>query len=107
MSESRRERLALELMAEARTYAKEHGSSMAVALSKVAKQESYLWEAYSEAAWGRRVQPKDAASVILLGEVDALAQEGNYSYADALREVCKRFPDLWRAYSKGVMRGGE
>jgi hypothetical protein len=107
MSESRRERLALELMAKARIYTKEHKCSMRVALSEVAKQESYLWGAYCDAALARRAQPKDAATVILMGEVQAYAQESNCSYEDALREVCKQFPDLWRAHSTGVMRGGE
>ena len=107
MSKSRRERLALELMAQGRIYAKERKCSMREALSEVAKRESYLWEAYSEAASEHRAQPKDAATVILMGEVRGFAQENNCSYEDALREVCQQFPDLWRAHSNGVKRGGE
>jgi hypothetical protein len=103
MSESERERLALELMAEAAVYARENSCSLGVALAEVTKREPQLWAAYSERVLGRRAKPKDAARVILMGEVEAFAKENNCSLSVAMTEVTKRKPELWRAYSEQVM----
>lgn len=104
MAQSKREQLALELMAEATAYASKNNCTLAVALVEVTRLEPHLWRAYSEAVMGRRAQPKDAARVILMGEVEAFAKENNCSLAVALSEVTKQHPDLWRAYSEDVMR---
>ena len=103
MAQSERERLALELMAEATSYAKENNCSLGVALSEVTKREPHLWKAYSEAVLGRRAKPKDSGRVILMGEVEAFAKQNDCSMSAALSEVTKRRPELWRAYSEQVM----
>ena len=103
MSQSERERLGLELMAEATRYAKENNCPLGVALSEVTKREPHLWNAYSEAVVGRRAKPKDSGRIILMGEVEAFAKENNCSLSVALTEVTKRNPDLWRVYSEQVM----
>ena len=103
MSRSERERLALELMAEARAYARTENCSMKIALSEVAKSERELWWAYSQAVLGHEAKPKVAARVILMGEMNAYAKENNCSLGAALTEICKRDPDLWQAYSEQVM----
>jgi hypothetical protein len=103
MSKSERERIALELIEEATTYARENGCSLGIALSEVTKKEPDLWAMYSEKVLGHRARPKDSARVILMGEVEALAKENNCSISVALSEVTKRNPELWRAYSEQVM----
>jgi hypothetical protein len=103
MSQSERERLGLELMAEATKYAEENNCSLGAALSEVTKREPHLWNVYSQAVVGRRVKAKDSGRIILMGEVEAFAKENGCSLSVALTEVTKRRPELWRAYSEQVM----
>jgi hypothetical protein len=101
--QNERERLGLELMAEATVYARENNCSLGAALSEVTKRDPELWRVYSEKVLGRRAKPADSARVILMDEVHAYAKENNCSVSMALSEVTKRRPDLWRAYSEQVM----
>jgi phage I-like protein len=96
-------------IAKGKVLPKQRAAALRVALSDGEAFKSLIEEGAARIDFRERGHGGDAATggAALMAEVNAYAKENKVSIAEALSEVTKRNPDLWREYTEEVVTSAE